>query len=130
MSGFVLLNGAATEAFLQSKGFERTTQGNEVVYFRKHDRYPNIQVKVYTSIKIGSVVARTCGDDAIRVVSIFDDGKKSFGIGKFPRVYRTGTQDAVFERTLIRMKQAYQSCNEWLRTQRERQAREMARKSS
>jgi hypothetical protein len=119
---FVEVNSERMEAFLQSKGFERTTFGDEVVYFRKHDKYPKLQVKVYTSIRIGSSAARGCGADAIRVVAIFDDGKKSFGVGKFPRVYRTGTEEGVFERTLLRMKEAYQRCNDWLKIQRRKQA--------
>ena len=124
---FVKVNSANFETFLQSHGFEKSIQGKEVVYIKAHEKKKNLYVKVYTTIDAlltpnVNDVARECGDDAIRVVAIYDDGKgKSWGIGKFQRVYRTapvGLSDsererAVFIRTLDRMRLAYGRLNQW-----------------
>jgi hypothetical protein len=127
---FVSVNSANFEAFLQSHGFERSIQGKEVVYIRRHrnPKLANLQVKVYTTITAilpGSNenhTARDCGDDAIRVIAIYDDGKgKSFPLGKFQRVYRTASaslsdsdrEQAVFTSTLDRMRLAYARLNDW-----------------
>lgn len=126
---FVSVNSANFEAFLQSHGFERSISGKEVVYIRSHKspRHSALKVKVFTTIPAllnpnDQDTVRECGDDAIRVCSVYDDGKgKSFGLGKFARVYRTAPvglpdserEQAVFTRTLDRMRLAYARLTEW-----------------
>lgn len=110
------------EDFLQSKGFARTVQYQEVVYVRAHEKSPDVKVKVYTSIRVGAAQARNRGADSIKVCTVFDNGRKSFGIGKFPRVHRTGSPAAVLERTLERMKEAYRRGSEWISQQPSRDA--------
>jgi hypothetical protein len=117
MTTFVSVPAQAIEDFLKSKGFTRTVQRCEVVYIRNHDRDPNVKIKVYTSIRIGAGSARQRGKDSIKICTVFDDGRRSFGIGKFPRVHRTGSTAAVLERTLERMRAAYARANQWLREQ-------------
>jgi len=102
------------EDFLRSKGFTRTVQYQEVVYIRRHEENPDVMVKVYTSIRVGSAQARSRGADSIKVCTVFDNGRRSFGLGKFPRVHRTGSPQLVLERTLGRMKQAYRRATEWI----------------
>lgn len=120
---FVTLDKEAFEKFLLEKGFTKTETTNEVVFVRKHHKVPELQVKVYTSIAVGRKQSRECGDDAIRVVAVWDNGQRSFGVGKFPRVYRTAPLDMtdserqqhVFDRVLVRMREAYARCNEWIK---------------
>ena len=115
---YINLDAAKFETFLQSKGCHRLVMerhGDEVVYVRAHDKAKFLFIKIFTSIKEGETTARECGGDAIRVVCIFDNGTRNFGIGKFPRVYRTGSQEKVQERTLDRMRDAYARLNEWLK---------------
>lgn len=119
------LNAAAFENFLQSHGFQRVDTRTEIVYIRRHHRYQHLIVKVYTSLSPDASIARSCGSDAIRVVAIFDNGQRSFGVGKFPRVYRSAPHDLsfedrqayVFNKALERMRDAYARCNEWLKEQ-------------
>ncbi len=117
MTTFVSVPAQAIEDFLKSKGFVRTVQRCEVVYVRNHDRDPNVKIKVYTSIRTGAAAARRRGKDSIKVCTVFDNGQRSFGIGKFPRVHRTGSTEKVLERTLERMRAAYKRANQWLREQ-------------
>lgn len=111
---YVAVPASEIEGFLQSKGFHRTTHCNEIVYVRKHSKDPRVQVKVYTSIREGSTAVRRNGADAIKVAAVYDDGRRSFGVGKFPRILRTGSTKAVLDRMLQRMRQAYSRCNEWV----------------
>jgi len=109
---YVEVNAASMEQMLQKCGFNRSTTGKEVVYIRRH-KNPNILIKVYTSIPLEASKARGCGKDAIRVVVIYDNGNRNFGIAKLPRVYRTGTEKDVLERTYKRMRDAYMLANKW-----------------
>lgn len=102
------------EDFCKSKGFSRSTQRNEVVYSRRSRINPNVQIKVYTSIRIGRTQARANGKDSIKVCVVFDNGRKSFGIGKFPRIHRTGSPEAVLDRVLERLKLAAARATEWI----------------
>lgn len=107
---FVSVPAEQIETFLQGKGFVRTVRFSEVVYVRAHEdkRY---RVMVYTSIRVGASTARDVGQDAIRVCAVKDVGDgKTIGIAKLPRVYRTGSVEKVFERTLKRMRIAYARC--------------------
>src|SRR5579863_4810867 len=114
-SRYIELDSAAFEEFLSSKGFERSVQCNEVVYSRAHNSCKWLRVKVYTSITDGQAIARSVGSDAIRVCAAFNNGKRNFGVSKQPRVYRTGSQSLIQSRTYQRMRDAYQSCTDWLK---------------
>lgn len=118
MSRFVSVPSEKLESFLKDKGFKRTETRTEVVYVFNHKVNKNIQIKVYTSIKIGNQAARGCGKDAIRVCAVFNNGKKSFGIAKLPRVYRTGSVDKVLDRMLERMREAYSVSTDWAKKNR------------
>lgn len=118
MPHYVPVPALVLEGFLQSKGFTRTVQYQEVVYIRRHEENPNVLVKVYTSIRVGASQARNRGADSIKVCTVFDNGHKSFGLGKFPRVHRTGSPQLVLERTLTRMRMAYARGSEWIEGQR------------
>ena len=127
-SRYVEIPTQVLEDFLKSKGFSRTTQRNEVVYERSHHEWSSVKVKVYTSIKDGRTVARRRGSDSIKVCAVYIPSafskRKPFGIGKFPRVLRTGTQQAVLDRTYERMVAAYKRCNEWVATIKVKQVME------
>lgn len=109
------------ETFLRSKGFVRTIVHREVVYSRAHAKNPDVKVKVYTSIRVGAQSARRRGKDSIKVCTIFDNGRKKFGIGKFPRIHRTGSTEKVLERTLKRMREAWARGTEWINEQDRRE---------
>jgi hypothetical protein len=88
----------------------------EEVYERPHDRDPRYVVRVYSSIQRGAGAARACGEDAIRVVALFLDGKyhsppKVVPIYTATRVHRTGSVDAVLDRMIERAREAYAACN-------------------
>lgn len=113
------VDSASLETFLVSKGFVPTTQNNEIVYCRKHDREPRLVIKIYSSIRIGADIARPVGKDAIRVVALFCAPAKVYPIFKSARVYRTGSQEKVHDRVLERSRAAYRRCNEWLKEKRQ-----------
>lgn len=104
-------------AFLREKGFVPALNRSrrELVFERAHEKNPGFRVLVYTSIAQGSSRARKLGADAIRVCAIYEDVGRSFGVAKLPRVFRTGSVDAVLERTLARMREAYKKCSERIR---------------
>lgn len=106
---FVPVPAAALVVALETAGFRRLEQpaGREVVYYRTHQNDVRYSVKVYTSIREGSDVARHRGQDAIRVVAV----REERGIYKGPRVYRTGSVDAVVGRMLERAREAYAFCS-------------------
>ena len=114
---YIEVNSELFESWLQEKGFIRndSVSGNEVVYEICNCKNPNVRVRVYTSIARGKESARKIGKDSIKVSCFFDDGKTSFGIAKMPRIYRTGSQAKVQERTLSRMREAYSLGNRWIR---------------
>lgn len=106
MARFHAVSADAIEAFLNRAGFERTVVYHEVVYVRASQRDPNVWIKVYTSIRDGATLVRSKGSDAMRVCVVYDDGKKSFGVGRFPKVLRTTSDEAVIERLRQRLFQA------------------------
>ena len=119
MSRFVMVSRKSMTEALEKAGFTPFQTGGrsaELGYFRCHGLDPNIQIKIYTSLPADRSVARGCGEDAIRVVAVFDDGAKNFPICKLPRVHRTGSEAAVIERTLERAREAWRFVNLWLRT--------------
>jgi len=116
--GFVPVPAAAIRSRLAGAGFLLVpgTRGEEV-YERPHDRDARYVVRVYSSIQRGEEEARDCGEDAIRVVALFVDGKyysppRTVPIFKATRVHRTGTVDGVLDRLIERAREAYKACNE------------------
>lgn len=112
-AGYVELSADVLLAFLAAKGFyEAPHRGkSEIVYERAHEHETRFKVIVYTSIRRGAKLARSKGKDAIRVCAIFDDGPRTYGVAKLPRVHRTGTVEGVLERVLERAREAYAACN-------------------
>lgn len=102
------------EGWLAGRSFRRTVQRNEVVYVRESRRDPGVKMKVYTSVSDGAAGVRRSGSDAIRVVVVFDDGRRSFGIGKFRPVFRVTSDASVLSRLEARLKEAAARANEWL----------------
>ncbi len=130
MSSFVAVPAQDIEQFLQSRGFARTVQRNEVVYVRASKRDVNVLLKVYTSIHDGRETVRAVGRDAIRVCVIFDDRRgKTFGIGKFNPVLRVHSVQSVLARLLERIQQAATRGNEWLDQQTAWQERRVQEKA-
>lgn len=112
---YVVVSRETIEDFLRSKHFERTVQATEVVYVFRHQRDPRVVVKVYTSIRDGARNARGRGEDAIRVATVFDDGQRSFGVGKFPKVLRTGSEQLILDRVYSRVREAYLRGSRYIR---------------
>lgn len=113
-AGFVEVPAERLLGFLREKGFVEAPHRAraEVVFERAHQFETRLKVLVYTSVRRGAVRARAKGKDAIRVCAIFDDGERSYGVAKLPRVHRTGSVEAVLERLLARAREAYAACNE------------------
>jgi hypothetical protein len=99
---------------LEAAGFTPDPEARgELVYHRRHHIDPTMFIKVYTSMPLKSGDARGCGADAIRVLLIFknDRTERSGCLYKAPRVYRTGSEAAVIERTIERARDAYREGN-------------------
>jgi len=128
VSRFVSVPAAAIRSRLAAAGFllVPATRGEEV-YERTHDRDGRYSVRVYSSIPRvhgggaanggGAEEARGCGEDAIRVVALFTDGRFHspplvVPIFKATRVFRTGSVEAVLDRLIERAREAYGACNE------------------
>lgn len=95
---------------LESKGFTPDTEAfGELVYIRQHHLDSTMFVKIYTSMPLKAGDTRACGKDAIRVMLIFKNTNtgRSGCLYKTPRVYRTGSANAVIDRTLERAREAY-----------------------
>jgi hypothetical protein len=110
--------------FLESKGFSPVditdSYGRpykELVYERAHNDNPAIKVRVFTSVSKGHETARRRAKDSIKVCTVVVGRNKTFGVGKFPRVHRTGSTEKVLARMLERMRAAYQRGTDWLREQ-------------
>jgi hypothetical protein len=114
---FVPVPATAIRSRLAGAGFTLIPAARgEEVYERKHDRDPRYVIHVFSSIQRGAEEVRDCGDDAIRVVALFVDGKfhsppRTVPIFKATRVYRTGTVDGVLDRMIERAREAYAACN-------------------
>lgn len=122
MASFVAVPAEALEKWLQDQKFERTVQHNEVVYKRVSRKHPHVVMKVYTSIRVGMDAVRAAGKDAIRVCVVFDNGQRSFGIGRFPGIPRVHSVESVFRRTKERLLEAAKRADEWIEQDRVRQA--------
>lgn len=104
---------------LERAGFVEEPGTGEVVYARPHDRDKRLVIRVYTSIAKGAAKGRGCGQDAIRVVALFQwtrageteiRRKKLFSA----RVFRVTSVEGVLDRMMERARDAYRSCNDWL----------------
>lgn len=115
---YVDVNREAFITALEAKGFSVDPEAKgELVYVFQHKVDPTMFVKIFTSLPIASGDSRGCGQDAIRVLLIFKNQitGKSGCLYKASRVYRTGSERAVIERTLERAREAYQEANRRLR---------------
>jgi hypothetical protein len=123
MADFIAVPAVDLENFLQSKKFERTKQRDEVVYIRRSTVDPCLMMKIYTSIKDGQTTVRAAGRDAIRVCVVWDNGQgRSFGVGKFPPVFRVHSVQSVLERLDLKLKEAAQRAKDWLGEQAKKKA--------
>lgn len=117
MSTYIEVDRTAFCAALEEKGFVVDSEAyGELVYMRQHHRDPTMYVKIYTSMPLAAGDTRGRGEDAIRVLLVFMNPrtKKSGCLYKASRVYRTGTQAGVIERTLERAREAYGEANKRL----------------
>ena len=99
---------------LEQAGFSPDPEARgELVYVRQHHKDSTMFVKIYTSMPLSSGDARPKGADAIRVLLVFENKQtnRSGCLHKCSRVYRTGSQEAVIERTLERAREAYREAN-------------------
>ena len=119
---FVAVPADVLEKWLSDQKFERTVQFREVVYVRKSTRNPDVQLKVYTSVKDGQAQVRNAGKDAIRVCAVFDNGARSFGVGKFNPIMRVTSVESVLSRLKERLMEAAKRANEWISQDEVRQA--------
>jgi len=117
MSQYIDVPAADIENFLQNKKFERTVQRTEVVYIKRSQVDPNLMIKVYTSIQIGATQARANGRDSIKVCCVYDSGTSSFGVGRFPPVFRVTSVQSVLERLDLKIKEASIRARDWLVSQ-------------
>lgn len=88
--------------------------GTEVVYSRRSQRNASIVIKIYTSIREGQTAVRAAGKDSIKVCVVFDDGRKSFGVGKFPSVMRVASVESVLKRLGDTLDRAIDRATEWI----------------
>jgi hypothetical protein len=82
----------------------RPKQRDEVVYIKRSTVDPSLMIKVYTSIRDGATAVRAAGRDAIRVCVVWDNGVRSFGVGKFDPVMRVHSVQSVLSRLDLRLK--------------------------
>ena len=117
MAEYIDVPAADIENYLQGKKFVRTVQGTEVVYIKRSTVDPGLMIKVYSSITDGQSSARSTGRDSIKVCCVFDDGVRSFGVGKFPPVFRVTSVQSVLERLDLKIKEAAVRARDWLAQQ-------------
>lgn len=102
----VVRNAGFTEASVLPQGIK------ERVFYREVDGLPGVRVVVYTTVEGVDLQAtvRECGEDAIRVCVVYRDSeRKDHGLVSMTRVHRTGTVEAIRERLLIRMREAWRA---------------------
>ncbi len=123
MSTFISVPAADLEAFLVSKGFKKSSFMSEIVYIRPSRRCEHTTIKVYTSLSIDAKAARGCGEDAIRVVAIFErktDPNRPHSrpfvkcIHKAKAIHRTGSVEKILARILERVMTAVEAANTFL----------------
>lgn len=112
MAAYVKINRVRFCQALEEKGFKPDPDVvGELVYSFQHKLDPTMYVKIYTSLPLAGGNGRSAGADAIRVILIFKNERtgKSGKLYTTPRVYRSGTEEGVIERTLERAREAYQA---------------------
>jgi hypothetical protein len=113
---------------------DETQEGNELVVTRQHHNDGTMFVKIFTTLPKAGGDVRAKGADAIRIVLIFKNGDRSGCLMKLPKVLRTGSAEAVIERTIERAREAYAEANrrhnERVLTRRSREALEVNRSRS
>lgn len=111
MSRFIVLDREKFVAAFTKAGFtpDSNQRSGELVLSRQHHLDPTMFVLVYTTLPIHGGNGRDCGTDAIRCVLVFrnEETGKSGGLYKASRVLRTGSTEAVIERTLTRARECY-----------------------
>lgn len=115
---FVEVNRETFCKSLEDCGFVKDPESSgELVYIRQHHIDKTMYVKIFTSLPLNGGNTRANGSDAIRVCLIFKNDKtgRSGGLYKAPRVYRTGSEKAVIDRTIERARDAYREANNRLR---------------
>lgn len=101
-------------AFIKAGFLPDTMQsGSELVLTRQHAVDRTMWIKVYSTLPVGAGQGRDKGTDAIRTVLIFKNEQTgaSGGLFKAKRVLRTGSTEAVIERTLERARECYAEAN-------------------
>jgi hypothetical protein len=106
-SRFVEVSRQAMMGALEAAGFQANVRGNELAYGRRHHLNRHLEVLVYTSLPSRGGDARPCGHDAIRVVLLAHGEYGTRPLYKATKVLRTGSEQAVIERTLERAREAY-----------------------
>jgi hypothetical protein len=99
---------------LEQAGFKPDPEARgELVYQRQHDLDPTMFVKIYTSLPLNGGDVRPAGADAIRVLLVFNNPRtgRSGCLFKASRVYRTGTEAGVLDRTLQRARECWADGN-------------------
>jgi len=98
------LLGESLVARVLKAGFVEEPRHGERVFWREVT--PGIRVMVWSSVVGGS--ARPVAEDAIRVSAVYRaaDGKER-GIVKVTRVNRVGEVEAIVERVIVRMREAW-----------------------
>ncbi len=115
MASYVAVPAGDLEKFLTDNKFERGQQGNEVVFFRRSQRNPDVRIKVYTSIRIGQTAVRNAGKDSIKVCAVFENARKSFAVApKLQPVFRVTSVESVLARLKERIKEAAELANKWI----------------
>jgi len=113
------------EALMREKGFEPGQAGNEITWERRHATDGRLSVVVYSSIASQASEARACGEDAIRVVALFQwlhrgSNEKRRKHLFSAKVLRVNSVEGVLDRTLQAMRDAYAACNEFIKADRAR----------
>lgn len=117
---FVEIPRATLIEYLEAHGFTpagraRSPSGaltQELVYVRVNHNHRDLKIVVYTSLPAVEGNTRGCGEDAIRVVLVYEPATgPSFGLATFTRIHRTGTVEKVLARILDRARLAYAEGN-------------------
>lgn len=117
----VVVGAEVFRARMDAAGFTEGAFGGEVTFTRAHARCPHCSVTVYSSLPARGGDTRGLGEDAIRVVALFSrttpgrDRPFVKVLAKPARVFRTGSAEAVLDRTVERAREGYAALNAFLR---------------
>lgn len=126
MNRFVDVPRADFEALMTRSGFVAGRAGNEITWERRHAVDSRLSVVVYSSIAYNAAEARGCGEDAIRVVGLFQWTHRPTGEARrkhlfSAKVLRVNSVEGVLARTLEKMREAYAACNAFAKKDPKRQ---------